>query len=74
MITIDEIKKNMGVDKYIKCLVVKYTKCLKRKEAIREEALVWLKSAEGDLDVADWVEFFGLEQEYSDMCAEAVNG
>ena len=44
------------------------------KYRVRKEALKWLKSAKDEINIADWVEFFGLEKEYSDMCAEAVNG
>jgi hypothetical protein len=41
---------------------------------LRKEALNWLEAAKDEINIADWVEFFGLEKEFADLCFGAVNG
>ncbi len=36
--------------------------------SLREEAIRWLEDSKGDINTADWVEFFNLEDRFGHMC------
>lgn len=36
--------------------------------SLREEAIRWLKDSHGDINTADWIEFFNLEDKFGHMC------
>ena len=49
-------------------------KCFISIEKLKEEALIILKRNKGDINVADWIEFFNIEKEFADLCLNDVIG